>query len=130
MEYKWKGELIYEETQENYFFLLVSMVLYLQQIPSQAAPLSMEETAESTEVTVPVTKYSTTIWVHFSYSDGNSVEYLGVTHSDDTSYDFAVTKNVFNDNSRIVEITATNKFSGTKVIFGAWCDIYGQTGTF
>lgn len=119
-----------KKTKKVIICLLAAILVCLQQIPTQAALLSVEEAASSSEVVVPVTKYSTTIWVHFSYSDGNSATYLGISHSVGTSYEFRVTKNVFSDNSRIVEITATNKFSGTEIVFGAWCDIYGQTGTF
>ena len=83
----------------------------------------------SQTASVTINKGNTSVTIGFRYSDGTSVNLAGVSY-DTRLYNIAITKNSFSGDSRIVEIVLTNKSDSSKISCGAWCNVYGETGTF
>lgn len=89
-----------------------------------AAQNEMEQT-KATPPSVTSQKNGIIVVFIFSYVDGSSASLVSCSASVGT---VTITKNTFSGDSRIVEavVTVGNK----QTTFGAWCDVYGQTGSF
>lgn len=81
---------------------------------------------------VNVTKQGMTVSFVFYYSDGSTADIAEWSYnkSYNENYTFALTKESFSGDTETVVVVATNKKTGAQISFGAWCDIYGRTGTF
>ncbi len=92
---------------------------------------SVSETVQrrASSAVVNISKGGTNVTITFNYSDGTSVDFAGVSYNS-KKYNIAITQNSFSGDSRRVQIVLTNKNDGSKITLGAWCNVYGETGTF
>lgn len=100
-----------------------SVMLYVE---AAEAAKEIENQSSRTQVLVTVEKEGISAWFRFAYVDGSSVE---LDYWDSTGGKPTITKNVFSGgDTRIVEAYVIR--DARRITFGAWCDIYGQTGSF
>lgn len=99
-------------------------VVYVSAAENQAksARANIYQDAQSGDASVTFT---------FSYSDGNSVKLVGASNNSRDKYNMpnAATSS-FSGDTCYATAVLVNKATGAKVTLKAWCDIYGESGSY
>lgn len=86
-------------------------------------------TVASTPINILCTKNGVSVRFYFVYSDGNSATLVAVL-CETSGYIISAPSTHFDNDTRYASVIATNEYTGAQITLGAWCDIYGQMGTF
>lgn len=106
--------------------LLSVAILCSSQLTYVNAAAASENVVMS-EKNVSCSKNGIEVTFTFSYSDGNSASFIGARISNGTGSINSTSSHFENDTRYATAVVTTS--SGT-ITFNAWCDIYGQTGSY
>lgn len=110
--------------------ILSLTILYNSPLAHVSAAVESETLSTSETIVVKSEKGDVSVLFYFTYSDGNSADLIAVI-CQNSNYDILNPPSTsWNEYSRVATVVVTHKTTGAQVTLGAWCDIYGQTGTF
>lgn len=127
--------LFQQETSMKHFkkifvCLLSLTILFSSQLMYTNAAVVVENEVMSTtdSAIVYCSKDDVCFFFYFSYSDGNSASFVrGSCHG--TGCTISSMSSLFDNDTCYATIIVTTA-SGAQITFNAWCDIYGQTGSY